>query len=150
MYYATRGSRSSVAILIEAKMSLNELNVDGTDSLNHVFDPENNNPLLRTVFGKKIDLYLEKLRAETTNTDKDYTSKIRWVILNMAQSDNDIVYAFYKNDMLIHGKACTVFKYALQAKLPIAPERIVSVKIVHHYTDSAIEGSKHIDLREMR
>ena len=150
MHYATRGSQSSVAILIEAKMSLNELNVDGTDSLNHVFDPENNNPLLRKVFGKKIDLYLEKLRAETTNTDKDYTSKIRWVILNMAQSDNDIVYAFYKKDMLIHGKACTVFKYALQAKLPIAPERIVSVKIVHHYTDSAIEGSKHIDLREMR
>ena len=150
MHYATRGSRSSVAILIEAKMSLNELNVDGTDSLNHVFDPENNNPLLRKVFGKKIDLYLEKLRAETTNTDKDYTSKIRWVILNMAQSDNDIVYAFYKNDMLIHGRACTEFKYALQAKLPIAPERIVSVKIVQNDSSSFTGSSRSITLRDLR
>ena len=150
MHYATRGARSSVAILIEAKMSLNELNIDGTDSLNHVFDPENNNPLLRKVFGKKIDLYLEKLRAETTNTDKDYTSKIRWVILNMAQSDNDIVYAFYKNDMLIHGRACTEFKYALQAKLPIAPERIVSVKIVQNDSISFTESSRTITLSDLR
>ena len=150
MHYATRGARSSVAILIEAKMSLNELNIDGTDSLNHVFDPENNNPLLRKVFGKKIDLYLEKLRAETTNTDKDYTSKIRWVILKMAQSDNDIVYAFYKNDMLIHGRACTEFKYALQAKLPIAPERIVSVKIVQNDSISFTESSRTITLSDLR
>lgn len=150
MHYATRGSRSSVAILIEAKMSLNELNVDGTDSLNHVFDPENNNPLLRKVFGKKIDLYLEKLRAETTNTDKDYTSKIRWIILNMAQSDNDIVYAFYNNDLLIRGKWNTKFKYALQAKLPIAPERIVSVKIVQNDSSSFTESSRTITLGDLR
>lgn len=150
MYYATRGSRSSVAILIEAKMSLNELNVDGTDSLNHVFDPENNNPLLRTVFGKKIDLYLEKLRAETTNTDKDYTNKIRWVILNMAQSDNDIVYAFYNNDLLIHGTAGTEFKYALKANLPIAPERIVSVKIVQDDSSSFTDSSRTITLCDLR
>ena len=150
MYYATRGSRSSVAILIEAKMSLNELNVDGTDSLNHVFDPENNNPLLRKVFGKKIDLYLEKLRAETTNTDKDYTSKIRWVILNMAQSDNDIVYAFYNNDLLIHGKAGTEFKYALKANLPIAPERIVSVKIVQDDSSTFTDSSRTITLCDLR
>lgn len=150
MYYANRSARSSVAILIEAKMSLNELNVDGTDSLAFVFDPENNNPLTRKVFGKKIDLYLEKLRAETTSTDEECTRKIRKAILNMAQSDNDIVYAFYKNDLLIHGKQGTEFKYALQAKLPIAPEKIVSVRIVHQDTDSAIEGSKRISLGDMR
>ena len=150
MHYATRGSRSSVAILIEAKMSLNELNVDGTDSLAFVFDSENNNPILRKVFGNKIDLYLEKLRAETTSTDEESTRRIRKAVLNMAQSDNDIVYEFYKNDLLIHGKQCTVFKYALQAKLPIAPEKIVSVRIVHHDADSAIEGSKHIGLGDMR
>ena len=115
-----------------------------------MFDPENNNPLLRTVFGKKIDLYLEKLRAETTNTDKDYTSKIRWIILNMAQSDNDIVYAFYNNDLLIRGKGSTEFKYALQAKLPIAPERIVSVKIVQNDSSSFTESSRTITLGDLR
>ena len=150
MHYATRGSRSSVAILIEAKMSLNELNVDGTDSLAFVFDSENNNPTLRKVFGNKIDLYLEKLRAETTSTDEESTRRIRKAVLNMAQSDNDIVYAFYNNDLLIRGKWSTEFKYALQAKLPIAPEKIVSVRIVHHYTDSAIEGSEYIGLGDMR
>ena len=150
MHYATRGARSSVAILIEAKMSLNELNVDGTDSLNHVFDPENNSPLLRKVFGKKIDLYLEKLRAETTNTDEECTRKIRGAILNMAKSDNDIVYAFYNNDLLIHGKCGTEFKYALQAKLPIAPERIVSVKIVQNDSSSFTGSSRAITLRDLR
>lgn len=150
MYYATRGSRSSVAILIEAKMSLNELNVDGTDSLNHVFDPENNSPLLRKVFGKKIDLYLEKLRAETTNTDEECTRKIRGAILKMAQSDNDIVYAFYNNDLLIHGKAGTEFKYALKAKLPIAPERIVSVKIVQDDSITFTDSSRTITLCDLR
>ena len=150
MYYATRGSRNSVAILIEAKMSLNELNVDGTDSLNHVFDPENNNPLLRTVFGKKIDLYLEKLRAETTNTDEECTRKIRGAILKMAQSDNDIVYAFYNNDLLIHGKAGTEFKYALKANLPIAPERIVSVKIVQDDSITFTDSSRTITLCDLR
>ena len=150
MYYANRGARSSVAILIEAKMSLNELNVDGTDSLAFVFDPENNNPLMRKVFGKKIDLYLEKLRAETITSDEESTGRIRKAILNMAQSDNDIVYAFYRNDLLIHGKAGTSFKYALQAKLPIAPEKIVSVRIVHQDTDCDIERSKRISLGDMR
>lgn len=150
MYYATRGSRSSVAILIEAKMSLNELNVDGTDSLNHVFDPENNSPLLRKVFGKKIDLYLEKLRAETTNTDEECTRKIRGAILKMAQSDNDIVYAFYNNDLLIHGKAGTEFKYALKANLPIAPERIVSVKIVQDDSSTFTDSSRTITLCDLR
>ena len=150
MYYATRGSRSSVAILIEAKMSLNELNVDGTDSLNHVFDPENNSPLLRKVFGKKIDLYLEKLRAETTNTDEECTRKIRGAILKMAQSDNDIVYAFYNNDLLIHGKAGTEFKYALKANLPIAPERIVSVKIVQDDSITFTDSSRTITLCDLR
>ena len=150
MYYATRGSRSSVAILIEAKMSLNELNVDGTDSLNHVFDPENNSPLLRKVFGKKIDLYLEKLRAETTNTDEECTRKIRGAILKMAQSDNDIVYAFYNNDLLIHGKAGTEFKYALKANLPIAPERIVSIKIVQDDSITFTDSSRTITLCDLR
>ena len=150
MYYATRGSRNSVAILIEAKMSLNELNVDGTDSLNHVFDPENNSPLLRKVFGKKIDLYLEKLRAETTNTDEECTRKIRGAILNMAKSDNDIVYAFYNNDLLIHGKAGTEFKYALKANLPIAPERIVSVKIVQDDSSTFTDSSRTITLCDLR
>lgn len=150
MYYATRGIRSSVAILIEAEMSLNELNVDGTDSLNHVFDPENNSPLLRKVFGKKIDLYLEKLRAETTNTDEECTRKIRGAILKMAQSDNDIVYAFYNNDLLIHGKAGTEFKYALKANLPIAPERIVSVKIVQDDSSSFTDSSRTITLCDLR
>ena len=150
MYYATRGIRSSVAILIEAEMSLNELNVDGTDSLNHVFDPENNSPLLRKVFGKKIDLYLEKLRAETTNTDEECTRKIRGAILKMAQSDNDIVYAFYNNDLLMHGKAGTEFKYALKANLPIAPERIVSVKIVQNDSISFTESSRTITLSDLR
>ena len=150
MYYATRGIRSSVAILIEAEMSLNELNVDGTDSLNHVFDPENNSPLLRKVFGKKIDLYLEKLRAETTNTDEECTRKIRGAILKMAQSDNDIVYAFYNNDLLIHGKAGTEFKYALKANLPIAPERIVSVKIVQDDSSTFTDSSRTITLCDLR
>ena len=150
MHYATRGARSSVAILIEAKMSLNELNVDGTDSLNHVFDPENNSPLLRKVFGKKIDLYLEKLRAETTNTDEECTRKIRGAILKMAQSDNDIVYAFYNNDLLIHGKAGTEFKYALKANLPIAPERIVSVKIVQDDSSTFTDSSRTITLCDLR
>ena len=150
MYYATRSTRSPVAILIEAKMSLNELNVDGTDSLNHVFDPENNSPLLRKVFGKKIDLYLEKLRAETTNTDKECTRKIRGAILKMAQSDNDIVYAFYNNDLLIHGKAGTEFKYALTANLPIAPERIVSVKIVQDDSSTFTDSSRTITLCDLR
>lgn len=150
MYYATRSTRSPVAILIEAEMSLNELNVDGTDSLNHVFDPENNSPLLRKVFGKKIDLYLEKLRAETTNTDEECTRKIRGAILKMAQSDNDIVYAFYNNDLLIHGTAGTKFKYALKANLPIAPERIVSVKIVQNDSISFTESSRTITLSDLR
>ena len=150
MYYATRGIRSSVAILIEAEMFLNELNVDGTDSLNHVFDPENNSPLLRKIFGKKIDLYLEKLRAETTNTDEECTRKIRGAILKMAQSDNDIVYAFYNNDLLIHGKSGTEFKYALKANLPIAPERIVSVKIVQDDSSSFTDSSRTITLCDLR
>ena len=150
MYYATRYARSPVAILIEAKMSLNELNVDGTDSLNHVFDPENNSPLLRKVFGKKIDLYLEKLQAETTSTDEESTRRIRKAVLNMAQSDNDIVYAFYNNDLLIRGKWNTKFKYALQAKLPIAPERIVSVKIVQNDSSSFTGSSRAITLRDLR
>lgn len=150
MCYATRGIRSSVAILIEAEMSLNELNVDGTDSLNHVFDPENNSPLLRKVFGKKIDLYLEKLRAETTNTDEECTRKIRGAILKMAQSDNDIVYAFYNNDLLIHGRAGTEFKYALKANLPIAPERIVSVKIVQDDSSTFTDNSRTITLCDLR
>lgn len=150
MYYATRSTQSPVAILIEAEMSLNELNVDGTDSLNHVFDPENNSPLLRKVFGKKIDLYLEKLRAETTNTDEECTMKIRGAILKMAQSDNDIVYAFYNNDLLIHGTAGTKFKYALKANLPIAPERIVSVKIVQDDSSSFTDSSRIITLCDLR
>lgn len=150
MYYATRSTHSPVAILIEAEMSLNELNVDGTDSLKHVFDPENNSPLLRKVFGKKIDLYLEKLRAETTNTDEECTMKILGAILKMAQSDNDIVYAFYNNDLLIHGTEGTEFKYALKAKLPIAPERIVSVKIVQDDSSSFTDSSRTITLCDLR
>ena len=150
MYYATRYARSPVAILIEAKMSLNELNVDGTDSLAIVFDSENNNTILREVFGNKIDLYLEKLQAETTSTDEESTRRIRKAVLNMAQSDNDIVYAFYNNDLLIRGKWNTKFKYALQAKLPIAPERIVSVKIVQNDSSSFTESSRTITLGDLR
>lgn len=130
MNYALRGGRTTIPIVIEAEMELDKLNVDGVDSFNHIFIPESNNALVRQVFGEKIDLYYEKCRAESINTDDDKSREIKRVVCDMAMSDNDIVYAFYKNSKCIHGKCGNLFRSAFQAKLPVDSSRISSVSIV--------------------
>lgn len=143
MHYA---SRISIPIIIEAKMPLDELNVDGVDSFIQKFNPYSDNRIMREVFGKKIDMYYEKYRAEVDSWDVKDILKFREAIINMAESDNDIVYAFYKNNRVIHGKAGTIFKCAFQAKLPIGPERILSVKVVSRETRPKAD----IDLGDFR
>lgn len=128
--YAVGLFSDSIPIIIEAEIPLDELNVDGVDSFAHSFNPDSNNRTMREVFSNKIDMYYEKYRAEVGNLEKEGDFKFREAIINMAESDNDIVYAFYKNNRVIHGKAGNIFKCAFQAKLPIAPERILSVKVV--------------------
>lgn len=125
-------SQGSIPIIIEAEMSLDELNIDGVDSFAHIFNPYSNNCLVRDVFSEKVEMYYEKYRAEVNNYDGEDVMKFRNAIINMAESDNDIVYSFYKNNRVIHGKWSNIFKCAFQAKLPISPERILSVKVVSH------------------
>lgn len=128
--YAVEEFSCSIPIIIELEMPLDELNVDGVDSFAKVFGPYSNNRTMREVFSNKIDMYYEKYRAEVGDLEKEGELKFSEAIINMAESDNDIVYAFYKNNRVIHGKWCNIFKCAFQAKLPIAPERILSVKVV--------------------
>lgn len=128
--YAVEKFSCSIPIIIELEMPLDELNVDGVDSFAKGFGPYSNNRTMREVFSNKIDMYYEKYRAEVGDLEKEGDFKFREAIINMAESDNDIVYAFYKNNRVIHGKWCNIFKCAFQAKLPIAPERILSVKVV--------------------
>lgn len=123
-------SKSSIPIIIEAEMPLDELNVDGVDSFANIFNSYCDNGLVRVVFGEKIEMYYEKYRAEIQLFDDNEALKFREAIINMAESDNDIVYAFYKNNRVIHGRWGNIFKCAFQAKLPISPERILSVKVV--------------------
>ena len=130
MNYAVEKFSFSIPIIIELEMPLDELNVDGVDSFAKVFGPYSNNRTMREVFSNKIDMYYEKYRAEVGDLEKEGELKFREAIINMAESDNDIVYAFYKNNRVIHGKGSNIFKCAFQAKLPIAPERILSVKVV--------------------
>lgn len=130
MNYALRGGYSTIPIVIEAEMELDELNIDGVDSFNHIFRPEINNALMRQIFGEKVEMYYEKCRAETINTDDDKSREIKRVVCDMAMSDNDIVYAFHKNSKCIWGKFGNRFKSAFQAKLPIDSSRIISVRIV--------------------
>lgn len=144
MCYALRGSDDSVGIIIEAEMSLDELNVDGTDSLDRVFNESSDNHLLKKIFSEKIDLYYEKIRAETVGVDcsDEISKKIRCAVRNMAKSDNDIVYSFYRNEIPINGKCGTIFKSAFQAKLPVAADRIISVKIAPRDFNINLEASR--------
>lgn len=123
-------SSGSIPIIIEAEMPLDELNIDGVDSFAHIFNPYCDNGKVREIFGKKIEMYYEKYRAELSDFGGEDNLDFRKAIINMAESDNDIVYAFYKNNRVIHGKWGNLFKCAFQAKLPIGPERILSVKVV--------------------
>ena len=128
--YAVRESSDSIPIIIEAEMPLDELNIDGVDSFAHIFNPYSDNGIVREIFSEKIEMYYEKYRAEVNSFDREDNLKFRNAIINMAESDNDIVYAFYNNNRVIGGKWCNIFKCAFQAKLPIGPERILSVKVV--------------------
>ncbi len=128
--YAIGHSSGSIPIVIEAEIPLDELNIDGVDSLSHIFHPYSDNGVVREVFSEKIEMYYEKYRAEVGDLEGEAKRKFREAIINMAESDNDIVYAFYKNNRVISGKWGNIFKNAFQAKLPIAPERILSVKVV--------------------
>ena len=134
MNYATRSSSSAIPIIIEAEIPLDELNVDGIDSLAHIFNPYSDNNLVREVYSAKIDMYYEKYRAEIGDFEGKEYQKFREIILNMAESDNDIVYAFYNNNRVISGKCGNIFKCAFQTKLPISPERILSVSVVSKET----------------
>ena len=129
-YAVNQWSPSSIPIIIEAEMPLDELNVDGVDSFVHIFNSYCDNGLVREVFGEKIEMYYEKYRAEVNIFDGKEALIFREAIINMAESDNDIVYAFYKNNRVIGGKWGNIFKCAFQAKLPISPDRILSVKVV--------------------
>lgn len=60
----------------------------------------------------------------------------------MAKSDNDIVYSFYRNEIPINGKCGTIFKSAFQAKLPVAADRIISVKIAPRDFNINLEASR--------
>ena len=85
---------------------------------------------MREIFSEKIEMYYEKYRAELYNYKGEDNIKFRTAVIHMTESDNDIVYAFYKNNRVIGGKMGNVFKCAFQAKLPVGPERILSVKVV--------------------
>ena len=102
-YAVNRWSPSYIPIIIESEMPLDELNVDGVDSFVHIFNSYYDNGLVREVFGEKIEMYYEKYRAEINIFDDNEVLKFREAIINMAESDNDIVYAFYKNNRVIHG-----------------------------------------------
>ena len=111
-------------------MPLDELNIDGIDSFAKIFNPYSDNGIVREIFSEKIEMYYEKYRAEVNDFGGEDNLEFLKAIINMAESDNDIVYAFYKNNLVISGKWCNIFKCAFQAKLPIAPDRIKSVKVV--------------------
>lgn len=147
MHYALRGNGETIPIVIEAGMEIDELNVDGVDSLNHVFHPDSNNALVRQVFGEKIDMYYEKYRAETIDVDDKTARKVQSIICDMAKSDNDIVYSFYKNSKCIYGKWGTMFRSAFQSKLPIESSRITSVRIVSRDYEFPKSGILLCDLR---
>ncbi len=143
--YAKHGS---FPIIIEAEMPLNELNIDGVDSFKDIFNPYSDNITMRETFSRKIEMYYEKYRTEAINIDGEDLRKFRAAIVNMAESDNDIVYAFYKNNRVISGRCGNIFKYAFQAKLPIKPERIMSVKVLTK--ESCCRSVPDISLQDFR
>lgn len=133
-YYATTHNKTiekNVPLLIEIEADVADIAIDGRDFLYTVFgfiDPNNHEKTnrqlasLKIIYGERIEFYIEKLIKHPESE--------KFAICDLITIDNDIINSHYKNDIIIGGRYGTIFKSAFFVKVPILPEKIISVNII--------------------
>jgi hypothetical protein len=129
LYYACSHNKSAqddTPILITFEVDISEAIVDGGDFLYTAFqlgDPKRSRPILEQLFGKAVLRYAERawLSAE---------QRERMAICDLAVQDAAVALAHASNWTVIGGRRRTRFRSAFLVRTPVAPERIVRVRIV--------------------
>lgn len=126
-YYATSHNISgekTVPLIIKFKAPIDDIWIDGRDFLyNAVFQQGHTHKqreIALKLFGKELGKYIDK--AWSTN-EQAY----RIAMCDLAINDPNVISQHYKNELVIGGRYNTKFKSAFMVKLPICPERIISV-----------------------
>jgi len=124
LYYATKhniNKTDNAPIIIEMDVKKSSLVVDGNDFLYTAFqfsNPAKAEPILKKCFGSAILKYTNKAWS---SQDQSF----RIAQCDLAIQDPAVIEAHHANDLVIAGRAKTVFRSAFKVKLPILPESII-------------------------
>jgi hypothetical protein len=133
-YYAKKHNKEGskiIPILIEAKLDLSQVAIDGRDFLYTAFHYLRSVPqdkqqkakdALVSIFGKGIVRYIEKVFSHP----KSDTNAICDLII----CDDDVKISHSQNRYVINGRHGTHFKCAFFATVPILKENIINVSIL--------------------
>lgn len=126
-YYAIRHnvtSENDTPVLIAFDAKVEELHVDGRDFLyNFVFQfggTPGQRKAAGQIFGSALERYLD---LAWQSDDMSY----RIALCDLAVQDLEVVRAHHANSIVLGGRYGTTFCSAFLVRLPVSPERIVSV-----------------------